>query len=339
MFGLVKKFTSVFSNSVATENISIDSLTEPQLAFLSEFLKPRNIHKLPNGWEMMLNRPLAQVCTEYIKRGVLVSPPRAMLLEICYTVPELKSLLRENELPVSGNKKILIERLLPIADSIGNIDKDIYLCSVDVAVRVDEYLKKKSEEESAVADKVLQLLSERRVKLAIGLVEELKKSYTDKNSLMLSNNPMTIKEPEGYREKLLTLLLSAKPNILSDFSAEDLERLRLSAAMWQIGFYGQHLELPLHAYIGTDRFCMDTARRMVLFYCTNKLRLEKILGLGNPDNVFVHFEITTGYAHCKVAQTLQCRKYQFNELPELPYPDCREDMGCGCMIKTTINWE
>lgn len=334
MFKLVKKISSTFLGGAASEDISIDSLTELQLALLSEFLQPQNIKKLSDGWENVLKRPVEQTCNEFIKLGLLVSPPKELLLDSCYTAVELKTLLRQNELPVSGTKQKLIERLLPIAVSLDSISKDIYFCTPDAKNRVDNYLAKKNKEESEVAEKVLRLLSERNIKQAIILTAQLKKSYTDKQRLKLFNNPIAIKEPENYREKLLTLLLSANPQILSDFGAQDLESLRLSAAMWQIGFSGKYLELPLNGYIGNARFSIETSRRMVVFYAINKMKIDQFKNL----DAKITCSIIGGL--CQIGQSMNGKKFSLNEIPELPYKDCQDTFrGCTCSVKPGINFE
>ena len=334
MFRQLKKIISIFSGSITTENISFDSLTEPQLALLSEFLKPQNILKLSDGWDSVLNRPVAQVCNEYIKLGLLVSPPKELLLSSCYTVAELKSILKKNELSVSGTKIALIERLLPIAESLGTIDKSFYLCSPNTAIRVEQYLAEKSKEEAEVADKVLRLLSARHIKQAISLTVQLEKSYTNKQSLKLFNNPLTLNEPEGYKERLLTLLLSANPMILSDLSVDDLERLRLSSAMWQIGFSGNHLEPPLHGYIGTARFSSKTARMMVLVYALNKIKIEKL------KNLDANMTCSIFGGLCQIGQSMNGKKFSLNKIPELPYKDCQDTYrGCTCFVEAEISFE
>ena len=89
-----------------------------------------------NDLEYILNEgqfgtfPSAQDCIDYlVGEGYLAGEGGALTAEDIskkYKVPELKELLRENGLKVSGKKQELVERLLPVLNE-GNVSNDLKL--------------------------------------------------------------------------------------------------------------------------------------------------------------------------------------------------------------------
>jgi hypothetical protein len=90
MFSLIK---IVLSNITTNANNIPDKnllLPEPQLAFLSEFIQPKDINKISNSWASALGEPAKLICEKFIQTGLLTHPPIESLLDACLSVAKLK---------------------------------------------------------------------------------------------------------------------------------------------------------------------------------------------------------------------------------------------------------
>lgn len=73
---------------------------------LDRFLKPRRLDKSAPGWPDDLSRPVVEAL---IERGDLAKAPLDKQIATACRVVELKSMLKERGLSVSGTKPVLME--------------------------------------------------------------------------------------------------------------------------------------------------------------------------------------------------------------------------------------
>jgi hypothetical protein len=210
-------------------------LTEPQLVFLSEFLTPKCADKVLSYWGSALKEEPSSVLKRFVKCGLLVRPPLPIRLGVIYSVADLKLLLKERGLCVSGTKQALIERLMSVnVSDLESIGESVYECS-DVAKTC---VTKQDEKRIMMINEVVGLIKARKVEQALSVVSSFNKTHTsirELKELKYGLNPLAIKAPPDYQFRMISSILSARPQILNDVSDDDLERLRIAVAMWQLG--------------------------------------------------------------------------------------------------------
>jgi formylglycine-generating enzyme required for sulfatase activity len=88
----------------------------PNILFLTTFLVPREEDDLPKlslaEWELLLGENIKTATQNLEKAGFIVRGGLAYHLEIKFTVEELKKMLRERDLSLTGKKEELILRLI-----------------------------------------------------------------------------------------------------------------------------------------------------------------------------------------------------------------------------------
>lgn len=94
----------------------------PGVFFLTTFLVPRTAEELPlmssNEWRQLLREDPLAVTQRFIDDGLVVRSGLGHHLDVAFNVDRLQALSREHDLPISGPKAELIQRLV-VADYDG----------------------------------------------------------------------------------------------------------------------------------------------------------------------------------------------------------------------------
>lgn len=142
---------------------SVDwSNSEIHLMLLNQFLKPTYAHSIaPEQWGAALGESPQLTLNRYIKNGLLVPLSLKANVEYCNTVADLKKLLKERGLKVSGKKQELAERLVA-ADEVGmsklHTAKTVIECSPEIRARILQYVADKEREfEDAITEALAAL--------------------------------------------------------------------------------------------------------------------------------------------------------------------------------------
>ena len=107
------------------------NLSKAQIALLSQFntanwLKASGWRE---GWEAVLHEKSETTLEKFVKCGLIV-PASAQEHASLLTIPQLKAILKKIELPVSGKKSVLVERVLSSGfDVFAEFPRDHWICS------------------------------------------------------------------------------------------------------------------------------------------------------------------------------------------------------------------
>jgi len=125
---------------------------------------------------------------------------------------------------------------------------------------------------------------------------------------------------------LLEIMFRSKPKILAPLTDEQLEQLRIAAGMicvW-VRKAGAKNWLPPNFKTGLT-MDNDAAARMILFHALHQIRMAEY-----RKTRVKTVEILLADDSCDECRKLGQRKYQLNQVPELPYEKCISKKGCRC---------
>lgn len=303
-----------------------------QLLLLTKFDHPTQPRFFGGEWQVSewttaLGKPPDEVIQSFLRAGVLVrcSNDLATLnecLQSQFGVKELKQLLKERGLHVSGSKAKLIEHLLT-GDPEGTRkiveDLNLVLPSEEGRRLIQEY---RNHEEARDRAAILALI-ERRFEDAIRVCSSFEAELGFPKDDAFGAWP----EPEH-----LARIITARPKILKALSEEQLEHLRLAAGMVALG-----LDAPRGSRWLPDGFTTglqmdnDAAVRMIWFQAKHK---EEMLSFREIGVTQVSVEVATReegeWAACSSCGALVDRIFRLDEVPELPYEHCTSPLGCRC---------
>jgi len=115
------------------------SNSEIHLMLLSYFVEAKPADRVPSNYGALLGEPPAVTVEWLVRDGILLPASLSGTVECCNTVAELKTLLKERGLKVSGKKQELAQRL--VEADVGGMaklheKKTIVQCSPESLPRV-----------------------------------------------------------------------------------------------------------------------------------------------------------------------------------------------------------
>jgi hypothetical protein len=255
------------------------------------------------------------------------------LLSYKYKVTELKDMLKQRSLPVSGLKDELIQRLVQ-ADPDGMkksvAELSLLKCTQRGHEIAEQYLEAEKEKRAQVERQVMEYLSRRKFReasLAFAAWEKdqvFPLGFTTGIASEKQNSNRDI-EASQNRMKMLNTIFESKPNILVRLGNEKLEPLRIAAAM--MALWGENKAkkewLPANFETGIS-FDNNTAARMVNLYAVHRGTLERYRSEG-----LEYVEVFPAPDSCETCKKL-AGTYKLDEAPELPNEHCTDKMGCRC---------
>jgi hypothetical protein len=278
-----------------------------------------------------LNEKPKKVLDKFISNGFLIQSSLAVKLDLSYKATDLKLLLKDRRLLISGKKKLLIERLIE-ADYQGmqSLVNDIYECSQSARNLVEKYKTEKEIEKNKVVNDVLNLiLLSKNIKKACQIAtsyQEQQTAYKPKRQLAL-----TLKASLETNIEFIETIINASPKILDGISKNDLNNLRLWAALFFLFGPNKAGENLIDGFIGIPKFPPSTAKNMMIFFAYSQTKLEKLRKLG------VKKASIMGCCRCPECKAIANKIMPIDKLPELPYAGCTFINGCSCFLYTTFN--
>jgi SAP domain len=304
--------------------------SKAHLLLLSEFLRPHTIEDYENlsvlPWKKVLGETPSRAIKRFLREGVLKHADTAKSLEWKYKVPELKKMLKERNLPVSGNKGDLILRLIE-TDPTG-VEEDVsglnvLLCSELGRRIVDGYLTVEKEKGLNVERQVLEALQNRKFKEASLACSSFEAEQ------VFQGGVGTLSRDTTRDIAILKEIFDGNPKILKNLNNEWLVHLRLAAGMMYLwGTRAARGWLPSDWETGLA-MNGDTAARMIMFYAINQVNLAQYREWGAK---VVDISIA-GPSSCNACKKLAKKKFRIDEVIELPYEGCTSETGCRCMVQ------
>lgn len=277
-------------------------------------------------WETVLKERTAKVFERFFEEGVLEPAGLQELMDYKFKASDLKLMLKERGLKVSGRKEELIQRLVENdAQSMRDATKGLvlYRCTKEGMQLAENYLEgEKAKRDTAERD-VLDLLARKDFSNAVRVVAQYEASQVFPRGLGIDWKNYDV---ESGAESLKSIFERA-PGILKGVEEKQLDELRRAAAMMELwGTNTARRWLPDDFETGI-RLDGDAASRMLVFHATHlrnmqgykvaAVKIVEVLGVDDGNT-------------CSECRKISGKKYKLETVPELPYAKCTCELGCRC---------
>jgi hypothetical protein len=314
--------------------------SRPHLILLSKFQAPQEegyqewFHGHSQGdWADVLGEPLQKSIQRFTKEGMILrSNALTDYLEYKFKVSDLKNMLKQRNLAVSGNKDELIARL--IEHDANGMKKAVsglivIRCSEAGKGIIDQFLAQEKQNKTNIEQQIAQAMREHRFKQAVLLFYRFESNETFPMSLLLSNqSPKALRKwwenhDPSNNTTILQLIFTKTPRILSKLNNEELESARIAAGMFELWetqtYLGSSKASPQNGYFPRN---IALALSRHAYYCRNLEDYQKrgIKSVG----------IDTFSDSCEACKKIAQKRYKLNDVPELPYEYCESPDGCRC---------
>lgn len=304
------------------------------LLLLARFLTPQDSASIVQPyWEKVLHELPHQTIDRWISEGMLVSPPIESQLNT-FTLTQLKDLLRQRTLPISGRKDQLIKRLLE-ADPDGILrvigQRRVYECSLEARQLATQYRDQQKKDRAECDQRTLELIYQKDFRGAC-----LEAAHFEARQVLPRGIGIDWTHYNPDRDiGLLTYMFERKPKILNGLKESDWEPLRVAAAMMHLCGKLTTAELLPIGLVTLPAFdpyiANDTAARMILFHATHCLDQKQYRSMAVKE-----VEISCADNSCSACQELARHRYSLDKCPELPYEHCTCEVGCRCLTSPVL---
>lgn len=288
---------------------------------LIAFEKPRAIKQVLDwDWPRLVLKEKTEVAiNRFLDEGMLVPASIEEGLNRLYQVVHLKKLLSERDLPTSGSKVELIERLIAHDRSSMEalIGSGVVKCS-DVALRLIEERKRKIEEgENLVKQKTLDAFTANNPKEACKIFETFRRSTFE------GDYKISI-----YDVDELNFILTSQPKVLTGISPQNLKAVQIAACMkvlWKAQRVEEWLPETFSSPFKSNSIPVNYLLRHAVF--------QRVLSNARKYTKQVKIDFLSGdIDSCELCLRLNGKIFKINEVPELPIPGCTSETGCMCNI-------
>lgn len=297
------------------------------LLILSKFLHPNSIDEFAKAdyWNNALGENAKQAIKRFLDEGMLLQANLEGQLDYKFKATELKNMLKERGLKVSGRKDELITRLIQADPE--NMKKSvqgttIVLCSEKGRVIAEQYLSDELAKRARLNEQIREYLSQHKFKEASLAVASFEAQQVFPRGLGINwknHNPTSDIDA-------LNAIFAFKPKVLSQLENNLIDMLRLSAGMdylWGTN-NAQWLPPDFETGLAIDKV---TAGRMFLSnaYYHRSVTQYRTSGVVNQVQIL-------SKNCCETCMKLSGKKFALNSVPELPYEHCTREMGCNCTV-------
>lgn len=283
-----------------------------------------------NTWNNVLGEPLTKAIKRFEDEKMLITAELNDLLLYRYKVNELKDMLKQRGLPVSGSKDELAQRLVQ-ADPNGLrkavAELRLLKCTEHGHEMAEQYLVAEKEKRAKVEYRVMEYLTKRKFREASLMVAAYEVEQVFSRGIGLDWKHY---DP-SHNVEMLKTLFESKPRIVAQLGDERLEALRIGAAM--MALWGTNMAeewLPTDLETGLP-FGNDAVARNVLDYAQNRATLLGLKKQGMVKRVKVCS--SRDDRTCEKCKSLDGKVFTIDEaLEKMPLPDwCNSEEGwCRC---------
>ncbi len=301
---------------------------------LSKFIHPhsRDEYTTSEAWKEVLGEQPAQALNRFAQQGLIANAEIFDLVSYKYKVPELKELLRQHSLAVSGLKGEMVQRLVQ-ADKSGmtaaTAGLTVLVSTAEGRKLAEQYLLDETQKRTRAEQTALQYITNRKFREAGLAVAAFEKEQVFSRGIGMDWQHY---EP-AHAAAMLASVFSIQPAIISKVNSEKMDYLRQGAAMMMLwGTNSAHKWLPPGFETGIS-LNVDTASRMLFFAAAYRKQIDDYRMSGVVANV----EIRSMPDSCAACKQLDGKRYPLATMPELPYEHCTHQMGCRCMISPVVD--
>jgi hypothetical protein len=308
--------------------------SEAHLALLGHFLKARSTNCYLENWAAALKKSPKDVVSRFIRQGMLEPVSLTETVAGGNTVAELKLLLKQRALKMSGKKEALAKRLVEHDEAAMrklHRDKTIVTCATHLRARASQYLEEKAKDRTDTIDATLDALRARDFALASRMIA----AYEARQLNLQAPNPMAIPGPErttaGDIEDL-NVIFGLKPKALGCLSAENWEAMHCVAGVSHLLGGGISAEWLPYDFTCPAHLDRQTAILMMKFVFKHVRDKQRLRGIGVKKATYVCVEAGA----CGACLELSGKVFTLDSFPELPNGECTCDRGCLCMMRAVI---
>ena len=300
------------------------------LFLLSRFLTPRAMEDFDQEhqeWEAALKEDPRRAIKRYMDVGFIGPGDLHGKLDHRFKLPELKELSRQYLLPESGEKDVLIERLID-ADASG-MEKlvrgiKVFRCTEKGTSIAMAYLNDEKMKITAVEQQAFGAIQDGNPDEACRLANSYHRQETIFPGVGGSASVAGTRRPSFLRS-----ILSSRPRSLGKISKDLLKPLQIAVGMKYL-FDAIEIEDWLPGDITLDP-ALD-ARQAAEMIRANSAYLNTLSGL--KELGVKKARILVKDDACDSCQELKNKRYDINKVPELPYERCTCKTGCRCILAT-----
>lgn len=308
----------------------------PHLELLSKFLHaaaPEEV-ALPY-WAGALGEPVGTVVHRFRQAGFLVDASVVDKLEGGFRAPELKALLKQRGLKVSGKKDILIQRLMEDdapGMQIATSHLSLWICSPEAEVVARAYKDGKDARETTAHTKAFNALKEGRITDAVQSIIEFERTQVFARGVGIDwHSAAAPKQMEAQAKSIM----KCSPSILKDVPGDELPMFRAIAAMQALTGESRSKAWLPEGLKGHPSLDLETTVRMIVFAGSHQERLKQMRSSGIKEVTIDHL----GTDSCEACQSFGEQKYALADAPELPHPACTNERGCRCGYRPMMPWD
>lgn len=290
---------------------------------LAEFIHPRvQQGAIMDYWQSTLGEPPQRVVDSYVESGLLIPSSQGNLgdaISTAFSVDQLKELLRERHLKLSGNKSVLISRLItadePRMREIIRAANYIELAP-QIKPLAECFTENRKVEQKRAISTSLSALRDGRFAEAVTVMADYQKAQTFQRGIGLdwSEDSLVVEYAET-----MSLIFSSLPKILKPYVQEEqLPGLRLAAAidhLWGSNRLHREIENLPENY---GKFSQQEAISVFSHFAYEASRLRNFRADGIR-HIEVYGDEQTACAACK---KIIGKRYSIGRIPELPPPRC-----------------
>lgn len=304
---------------------------DAHLLFLSKFIVGQQVeHMMNDYWQGPLKELPTVAIQRFIGMGWLVPASLAAKMGSRFKAGDLKPLLKERNLRVSGRKDELIDRLIA-ADMHGMEalvkGMNVYECSPEAREVAEKYKLEQAQLRAITENKALEQLRARDFQGASLTVT----TYEAKQVFSRGMGIEWSKSDTSRMVEQLESIFQLKPKILDGLAESEWGAVRVAAGMMALWGTRTAKEWLPEGFIGLEKFDADTTVRMLLFASNHKRELDSFKRLSGGGLRVKGFDLSGTDDSCPECKRLAKKRYRLSELPELPHAGCTHPYGCRCI--------
>lgn len=302
---------------------------------LSKFLRANDPSSFDgcDYWTAPLGRPVQQVLKQAIADGLLVPDDNLeRRLDYKARVTDLKHILRERKLKVSGKKAELIARVIG-ADraSAERIVEGVNLfrCSDSERERLQAVLEREKRNRQETEEAVLGAIQEHRFSDAASIVVKFEAAQVFPRGVGLSWDASCA---QTLRESIESIFGPKWPKLLATVPQESREAIRVTAAMFKIwGFFNSERCFPDGLDLGTH-IERGEVPKMLVSHALHLEHLKEYRNMGRDGVNGVEILIVEDNSTCDRCRALKGQTFSLSKVPEIPHEKCTSTVGCRCYM-------
>lgn len=307
--------------------------SEAHLLLLSKFIHGQEIDYFVkwDNLEKALNETPQKAIKRFVDEGMLTNADLETIVAYKYKVSDLKDLLKQRGLAISGNKDELVKRILQ-ADKAGMLKStagiELLTCTQAGREIAEQYLASEKEKRLKVEQQVIDYLVKRMFKEA-----SLAVANYEAGQVFARGIGVDWKHFNPNRDiQILQYIYGNKPEILNKLDDTKLDSLQLGAGMmllWGENKATRWIPKDFETGLSMDT---DVAARMFLFHAQSIATLMQFKEMGVK-----YVEVLGTPDSCESCKKIVGKRYKLSEAPTLPNPNCTHEMGCGCVHLARTN--